>query len=150
MTHELIDYAAQKRLKGGFIKKSGKGMYPVDYSFSYNKHHIMAFIWRSQYGLKLKITLPEPDTAEHDLLLRKINGFDTAENIKDFCSDTLKECGFCNKGCVQTNAYKKKWIFLGRQMPKLPPACWGFGLSFPLYESCFNMTKTLIGILADI
>lgn len=156
MTHEkimvrgLIDYAVQKKLKGGFRKRSGSGMYPSDYSFDCNKNHIIAFIWRASYGLKVKITLPEPETAAHDMLLKKVNELSNAEEIKDFCIKNINYCGYCSKGCIQANARKKKWLFLERPLAKLPASCWGFGIFFPLSEENFVMSKILIDLLPEI
>ena len=155
MARELIACAVQKNLKGGFIRKSRRGMYPSDYSFSCKKYenHVIAFIWRTSYGLKIKITLPEPEDApsEHALLLQKINELDNAEDIKNFCSDTLRPgCPpQCKGDCGRADTYKKTLFFLGRPIPK-STGCWGFGLFFPLNEESFAMTKILINILTEI
>jgi hypothetical protein len=146
LADELYEFAVQKNLQFKYENLSGIR----NASFTYRKSHIMSFLWRDRYGLRIRITLPEPETVEHDLLLKKINELENAENIKDFCLVNLFGCLFCNTGCVKSMAYKKQWIILGRPAPKLIASCWGFGLFLPPDKENIVMVKTLVDILTNI
>lgn len=143
---ELYDFAAQKTLKCKYKNLCGVR----EASFLCNKTPVLSFIWRVETGLKIRISLPLPMSAEHDLLLSRINELDNAEEIKDFCLHNLYECFYCSKTCVQHNAHKKKWIVLGHLAPKLTTSCWGFGLFFTLSDENLALTEKLVDMLTEI
>lgn len=151
ITKELISTAKKNNLECRFNTKS-KGPDNGDYMIYHNKTWISSFIWRTKYGYRINISLPQPESVEHKILLAEIDKLENAEEIKNFCAETLIGCMFCNKGCVQSNSYKMKLSFLGRKMPRLPTSCGGRGikLHFKPDEKNFDLTKTLIGLLAEI
>jgi hypothetical protein len=151
MTRELIAVAETNGLKCKFNTAS-KGPDGADYGFYRDKTLIAAFLWRVKYGYRIDLYPPSPwENAEmHDRLAGEIDKRSDADDIKDFCAESVSGCTFCNKGCVERNAYKMKMDFLGRKMARLPAACGGFRLRFELDELTFPAAKAMIELMAIV
>lgn len=151
ITREIIFLAEKNNLEYGFNNKSN-GPDSGIYILSYNKIQISSFRWTIKNGYRIGIVLPNPGTEEHDRLLARIDRLENSDEIKNFCAETISACFFCNKDCVQHNAYKMKWNFLGQKMPRLPTTCGGGRLRLCIKpdENNFDMIKTLIEFLALI
>lgn len=143
---KLNSFAEQKKLKCKHRNMCGIR----DTSFRFHDKHILSFYWCVRTGLKIRVTLPEPPTAEHEVLFQKIKELENAKELIDFCLSNLYECFYCSKACVKNSAYKKKWVILGRPAPKLVTTCWGFGVYFSLTEETLRIAKTLVDLLIEV
>lgn len=110
--------------------------------------------WNSHHyapGFELGLCLPYPGSHEYELIRNKINELENAELIKDFCSDNIRPCTFCNPNCVKNNAYKNKWLIFDRPLNKLISSCGGALVTIISVDiNTFENVKTLLDIYIQI